>query len=381
MKLYNTGICTLVLAAVSQSAVAVPFAFEARSMGMGGVGVATADIATAAFANPAMLAYQRQNDDFSLLAGFGGFLNDNESAIDDIEAFQGASNNPEKLAILAKLNGKVIAPELSAAVAVGFAGRTYAMAISARQDVLATGTLQNYSPDPLNLNNPSFNIVDVRGVQTTEVAVSFARNYDFKGHKLSMGITPKLIAVETIAVSEPIATVNTGLSDLLDEQQSKDLGEFSTFDFGLTLGLTDHIHFGLVGQNLITEEVRFISVAGAPATLKFDSRWRAGAAYTDSYLTVGIDLDLMESDPIVTGGAFSALKTQRISVGAEINAFDIAQLRVGVMKNIASGLPADAGSPLYTFGAGIWLGFVLDVAVVAGEGNSLGVFAQTGFRF
>jgi hypothetical protein len=95
-----------------------------------------------------------------------------------------------------------------------------------------------------------------------------------------------------------------------------------------------------------------------------------------------VDLDIIENDPIVTGGAFSGLKTQMLAVGAEFNAFDFAQLRIGVMKNIASDIPDDLGNPFYTVGVGFWLGgFVLDVAVVSGEGESLGAFVQTGFRF
>ena len=57
---------------------AIPFTFEGRSLGMGGVSVATADLATAAWANPAMLTNQRPNDDFSLLIGVGAFVRDEE---------------------------------------------------------------------------------------------------------------------------------------------------------------------------------------------------------------------------------------------------------------------------------------------------------------
>ena len=384
MKLYKTGLYTLLLTVFSTTASAVPFAFEARSMGMGNVGVATADIATAAFANPAMLAFQRQNDDFSLLVGVGGFLNDNESVINDIDDFQSAydsGNTTEAANILTTLNGKVIAPELSAAVAVGFAGETYAMAFSARNDVLGVGTLQGGGAGgSLDLFDLSNNFLIIQGVQTTELGLSFARNFDFNGRKLSVGLTPKIVSVEAIVVRESITTTGTSLSDLVDEDQVKDLGSYSTFDLGLAYGLSDNIILGLVGQNIITEDVDF-TISGSPATLSFDSRWRAGASYRNNILTVGVDLDLFENDPIVTGGAFSGLKTQRLSLGAEFNAFDFAQLRVGVMKNIASGIPSELGNPFYTVGVGFWLGFVLDVAIVSGDGDSLGAFVQSGFRF
>lgn len=59
-----------------------------RFVGMGNIGVATADIATAPFANPAMLSFQKGDDDFSLLIGVGGFLCDSDGMIDDIDRFQ-----------------------------------------------------------------------------------------------------------------------------------------------------------------------------------------------------------------------------------------------------------------------------------------------------
>jgi len=380
MKLNKISVCALLLVVFSQPAFSVPFSLEARSLGMGNVGVATADMASAAFINPAMLAYQRQNNAFSLLVGLGGFLNDNEGLIDDIDNFQSALNsNPAEAAnLLAEIDGKVIAPELSAAVSVGFAIDTYAMAVSARRDVLAVGTLRDFDP---NLLDPTKNIIEIQGVETTELSVSIARNFDMGGHKLSVGITPKLVSIETIIVSESVTTISTNLKDLLDEEEVQDLGEYSTFDLGIVYGLSDNIQLGLVGKNIITEEVDIVSQAGVPVTLKFDSSWRAGMAYRNRFLTVAVDLDIVENDPIVTGAAFSGLKTQMASFGAEFNAFDFAQLRIGVMKNIASDIPDDLGNPFYTVGVGFWLGFVLDVAVVSGKGDSLGAFVQTGFRF
>jgi hypothetical protein len=69
-----------------------------------------------------------------------------------------------------------------------------------------------------------------------------------------------------------------------------------------------------------------------------------------------------------------------LSVGAEFNAFDFAQLRVGMQKNLASGISEGAKKQLLTAGIGFWLGFNLDVAVAAAD-NVFGIFAQSGFRF
>ena len=71
MKHYKRILSVAVLAFISGSVHAVPFSVEARSLGMGNARVATADIATAPFANPGMLSFQPSRDDFSLLVGVG----------------------------------------------------------------------------------------------------------------------------------------------------------------------------------------------------------------------------------------------------------------------------------------------------------------------
>ena len=72
-RLYKL-LAVVVLSAFSQITHAIPFTFEGRSLGMGGVGVATANLATAAWANPAMLTNQPKNSDWSLLIGLGAFV-------------------------------------------------------------------------------------------------------------------------------------------------------------------------------------------------------------------------------------------------------------------------------------------------------------------
>ena len=63
----SAGLAVFTMVAVSSS-LAAPFgSFDARSVGMGGAGVAAGTIGNAAFFNPAMLAAQRAEDDFSLL--------------------------------------------------------------------------------------------------------------------------------------------------------------------------------------------------------------------------------------------------------------------------------------------------------------------------
>jgi F plasmid transfer operon, TraF, protein len=98
MKLTNKIVLIITLTVFSHAVTAVPFTFEGRSLGMGGVSVATADLATAAWANPAMLTNQRPSDDFSLLIGIGAMLRDDDDLITDIRDFQDADDQREAAA-------------------------------------------------------------------------------------------------------------------------------------------------------------------------------------------------------------------------------------------------------------------------------------------
>jgi hypothetical protein len=403
MKRFGQYLCVLSVALASHTAFALPFAFEGRSLAMGNARVATADIATAAFANPAMLAFQPMREDFSILIGAGGFLRDDEGVVDLVDQFQTeydrynaavAASDPvatlnaavAAASVAEQLDSKVIAPEVTAAFATGFSGEKWSFAVSARIDVVSAGTVTNITTatevtaNPSVIEDPTRNLLEVEGVQTTDLGVSLARNFQIFGQKVSVGITPKYVKIDNVYINESIATVDTNLSNLLNEDTKNDLGDFTTFDMGLVMGLTEHVQVGLVVSNLVAHKVKFTTTSGTPATLSFDTQARAGIAYRSRYMTLGADVDLLDNDPLFANPVFQGLKTRYVSAGAEFNAFDFAQLRLGIQKNIASGISDGAKENLLTAGVGFWVGFNLDVAVIK-SGDSIGAFLQTGARF
>lgn len=372
MNVIKRFVGLVVLMVVVQSSVAAPFGVEARSLGMGNVSVVTSDIATAAFANPAMLSFQSQREDFSfLIPAVGLFLDDSDGVVDLIDAYQAAAP-ADQPAIVAQLLGKVISPQLAVATAIGYSGDTYSFAVSARSDINAAGTTDVIT-DPLD---PALVIL---GIQTTEVGVSLARNFVLMGRKVSVGLTPKIINVKSLFIEESLFTIDSG--DILDDSSETDHGDLSTVDAGVVFEVSENIQLGLVAKNLLTDEVNI----GPGTTLNIDTELRAGIAYRGDFFTLGADLDLSENDPSVStiDPALAALqgeKTRMLLLGAEFNAFDIAQLRVGMQKNIASGVSSQAKKELLTAGVGFWFGFHLDLAVISGD-DVLGAFIQTGFRF
>ncbi|RKZ68730.1 MAG: hypothetical protein DRQ44_03985 [Gammaproteobacteria bacterium] len=391
MKLKNKILSVVALSTLSQVAYAVPFTFEARSLGMGGVATATADLASAAWANPAMLTNQRPDDDFSLLIGIGAFVRDNDDLLTDIDDFQAADDrlqaakaaaNPQEiidastdmLAIIQGIDGKDMAVDVSGLAAMGLAFDSFAMAISIRADAIGAGTVTDLSQNITEVDDVTKNILNIEGVLATEFGVSFAKAFRVANRKLSVGIKPKLVDLQAITFSESIKTID-GLDSLTDQSNKRDLGTFTTVDLGLAYDVTKSFRLGLNIRNLITDE---FDLGGT--VLNFDTEARLGLAYHNRLLTVAVDYDLRENKPLLANPVFDDLKTQNLAIGAEFNAFDFMQLRVGARKNVASGIPDGAKDTAITAGIGFWLGFNLDIAATFTE-NSVGGFLQTGFRF
>ena len=390
MKYYKRILSAALVSVFSASANAGFFSVEARSLGMGNARVATADIATAPFANPGMLAYQPSREDFSLLLGAGAFLMDADGLVDKIDDYQTAYDNftadpinninegQRAVEIAQSMEGNILAPEAAVLISTGFSAEKWAFAVSARADAIAAGTVTDIAQNPVELVDPTKNILQLEGVLTSELGVSLARSFKLFGQKTAIGVKPKYVKIDNIHLSESLSTVDTGLGDLVDNS-TNDLGDYTTVDLGLVMGITEHTQIGLVGTNLFTHKVDFINSRGIPETISFDTQWRLGVAYRNNVLTLAADADLVEGDALLTTQNFEALKSQFVSLGGEFN-LKFMQLRVGAQKNIADGISDAAKETMYTAGLGLWFGFNLDAALVA-QSNSLGGFLQAGFRF
>jgi hypothetical protein len=394
-----TVLVVVVLTAFSQTTYAVPFTFEARSLGMGSVATATANLATAAWANPAMLTNQPVEDDWSLLIGIGAFVRDDDELLDDIDDFQDADESREAAIdagdpagalqstvemrqIIAGIEDKAIAPEATALIAMGVAFESFAMAVSVRADAIAGGAVTNISCsliesgcDPGEIFSEEFNILNVDGVLATEIGVSFAKDFQVWDRKLSIGVKPKIVELDVFTSSESILTVDTDNDYAEDQDNKESLDSFETIDVGLAMDLSDSVRLGLNVRNLITDDFEVFD-----QTLNFDTETRLGIAYYNKFLTVAADLDLTENEPLLPNETFAGLRTQYLAIGAEFNAFDYLKFRLGVRKNVASDISSSAEDPVYTAGIGLWFGFNIDIAAIAND-HTAGAFLQTGFQF
>jgi len=271
---------------------------------------------------------------------------------------------------------------------MGIAFDSFAMALSVRADAIGAGTVNNLacqldlSPGSScgivqfesEITDTNKNILNLQGVIATEFGLSLAKRFDVYGHKVSIGLKPKIVDLQAFTFRQSILTIDS-VDTVFKDGKKSDLGTFTSFDLGAAIELTDAIRLGLNIRNLLTDEFDL----GA-AKLNFDTTTRIGAAYHNRFLTVAADYDLTENKPLLANPLFDDLKTQYLAVGAEFNAFDFAQLRIGARKNVASGISGRAKDVAYTAGVGFWLGFNLDIAATYTQ-NSVGAFVQTGFRF
>ena len=347
---------------------AAPFgSFDARSAGMGGAGVAAGTIGNAAFFNPAMLAAQKAEDDFSLLLPVVGIrVADPSGLVDNIDAFQtayDAGNTAAAAAALTSASGKAVLADANGGMVMGFSRKRYGGALSLNSYTRNSVTVLMGAD--LTTFNDSY--VSYVGIQTFEVGYSYAAGIGPYENRFAWGVTPKYIKVKTNDYQELIRN-DPKLTDNA-ANQTEDSG--FNVDAGMVYGATRGWRVGVVGRNLVSDEY----VTTGNRTITLDPQYRAGLAYGGGWFTLAADVDLTENDPV-----YYDQKTRMAAVGTEFNVFNTLQLRFGWQRNLADTGIVDA-LDMYSVGLGFAIyGMHLDVAAI-GNDNDVGAVAEVGFRF
>lgn len=356
------------LAVTASTAQALPYGFfDARSVAMGNVSTATGGLQTAAFGNPAMMAVNEGDDTFALIIpAIGVSAIDKDDMIDKIDEFQSqpstVSGAQRQLEILYDIEGSSVIVDATGNAAMIYSGDTYSIGV----DFRAFGTASaGIVPGSVNPSIPDAQI-KAFGYVGKELGLSIARKFSLLGMDLSIGVRPKTISLEAVDHTESVQTIDVTADNI--RNWVEDLDSLNTVDAGLVLDVLDSLRVGFTASNLISDS--FTTANGGK--IDFDTHYRAGVAFDAGFLTLAADMDLNEIKPIGYEDP-----SRMMAVGLEIDTFNIVQLRAGYQTNLADG----SNQPdLISAGVGLWLGFHIDLAVVKG-GNSMGVFAQTGFRF
>jgi len=429
-RILQATVCGILFAAAGSTAAAPFSSFEPRSFGMGGTGVASGTSANAGFFNPSLLAAAHEEEDFSLeFPIIGARIADPDELIDAVDDFDNgnyidsfdtareaidAANTANNAAALEAarqpmidatnnlitglrtLNNKALIAELEAGLMIGIPSKKYGASLYLRGWVVG-GTQAAISSDDLGflegvsnsldtlsvtsdlIGDPDLrSAIDARFAGISEVGLSLAREFNIGGHDIAIGITPKYVSVETYDFrfgdeSDPTTTSLDDADIDLDTGKLEDSGV--DLDIGIAKDFGNGWKAGFVAKNLIGQEFKTVR----DNLFELKPQYRAGVSHQTEWTTVAFDLDLIENDPIikdrVTGLGFDK-ETQYAAVGAEFDAWDTVQLRVGYRHNMS-----DSDTSIATAGLGLSpFGVHIDVAGAA-SADEVALSMQLGFRF
>ncbi len=229
--------------------------------------------------------------------------------------------------------------------------------------VTETATITNVEPE---------SELQTRAIAIAEVGISFARNMEFSFGEMAIGVTPKYMQVSTIdyVANVKSAEFNLDTNQVNSSTFNIDVGVAKSYDNGVTTGV--------VIKNLIPQSFETANTSGK-GDIKMNPQVRFGVARSTAWnsvakSTVALDLDVTENEPV----GFDQ-KTRYLGLGAELDIYNITQLRLGYRKNLSNGSYADSISA----GMGISpLGVHLDLALSASPNlEQVSAGMQIGFRY
>ena len=213
--------------------------------------------------------------------------------------------------------------------------------------------------------------LSARGAIVSELGLALAREVTVKGHDIAVGVTPKLVKVQTFHY---VLGLDTARFD-------SDLGHREYTDFNIDVGVAKDFgngwSSGLVIKDLLGKEYEtrpYSSVSGltpVASVVKIEPQVRLGVSHNAEWISVAADLD-------VTKNASAGFEpdSQYLGLGAEMNLLDLALIRVGYRHNLN-----DSDTSIPALGLGFSpLGMRVDMAI-AGNGDETAYSLQLGFNF
>lgn len=363
------------LGLTAPAAMALPFGvFDARSMAMGGVGVATG-ARYAVFNNPALLTTADEIHEWFLLAPtVSQQIGDPGEVEDELAAFQQAAdvlegdNTPANQAAvqshLTALDGSLYRRADSAAGMLAIPSRILSGA--AFFNVYEASTAQPViGGDDLTVPTYSSELAQ-RGFRITENGVSAAKVIQAERgwlRNVAIGFNAKFLLVEAYGYTEPLRSADVDVA-----RSGRKTGSQFTFDLGI-LKEVGVWKFALVAKNIVPGNYQY---GDSGDEFRIEPQLRAGFAYKSRHSVLELNLDVVENDPV----GF-ALPSQIAAVGWEWQAWRWLALRAGYQQNL-TGDEAAYGA----LGLGIILGETVHIDVGGYSGDEgEGLSAQFGVQF
>jgi len=408
---------------------ALPFGyFDARSVAMGGAGVATATSASAVFFNPAMLARYKvrkekgNNSRFifpTLSARVSQDVQDLEDfRMDDLDGRLDNAintfdrNDPATVSNIVDVarefqsglndvSSNPLLVDSNVGIVLGIAHRREGGSLMINRRLVGDGNLSQSAADRQLLNayiedmtfissngsqgaahpeiyndgnrnnglipdqvNNLTSTASASGLMITELGVSMAWEVSPFDYLVGLGITPKFVQVVTYDARV------TATDDNFESNRDEDDRWKMTADIGMTKTVDEQLRVGLVVKNIIPLD--YDTLLGN--TITINPQVRAGAAYELAWGRVAADFDILKNKAIGSGS-----DSQELGMGVEWDLGRWLQLRGGYNYNLAGEGAARKG----LLSAGLNFSterLTFDIGY-ADNGEALAVGLQWGYRF
>ncbi|WP_295893379.1 conjugal transfer protein TraF [uncultured Vibrio sp.] len=375
---------SLLLCPISASAMT---AFDTRSVGMGGTGVASANFLTSSFHNPALAAKDQENHGFGfILPMVGARVHDGNDTIDKIDTFIDLDDelqfNPNdqqlieewRQALRAVDNGTVNV-EANVGMAIAIPNSLLSTNFFTKGQ-LTTIAVVNVDDRDLANNDPSkgdiYSSAQAVGGAVLDVGFTFAREVTLGEHAFLLGISPKFQQIYALNYVESLREMEDGSSfDWEDNYTEKSA---FNLDLGVSYDVSERVNVGFSARNLISQELLTNETLGETATFLVEPEYVLGVNYDRNWVRLAADFDLTSKKYLKEFD----YKTQYARFGAEFDAWGWAQLRTGYMLSMT-----DHADDLVSLGLGFrpWGVLGLDIAAQMGSDNNYGVSAQIAFTY
>ncbi|MGF1735221.1 conjugal transfer protein TraF [Photobacterium satsumensis] len=371
----------IAIACLSLSAAATTLS-DTRSVGMGGVGVASADYLTSSFHNPALATQNKSHDRFGMiLPVIGARVYDDDNLHDRVDDFQDLNdqlkadpNNPvlqeQWTAALKDLDDGRIDGDANVGMVIAIPNRVVSTNFFIASNVTAL-VLTDIDEDDVANKEVVNSTGQALAGGTVDIGFTFGKEFIFLDRDLSLGISPKFQQLMAFNYKQGIDTFDDD-----DIHVSSDYVDKSAFnaDIGAAYALSRNVMLGLSAQNVFSQSLKSNESFGSQVTYEVGAQYTAAIAYNHPRFTVAADVDLNSNKPFKE----QAYETQFARIGLEADAWRLAQLRLGYIHSMT-----DYADDLFTAGIGLkpFGKFGLDIAAIYGNEDNYGASAQLVFHF
>ena len=203
--------------------------------------------------------------------------------------------------------------------------------------------------------------VSAAGAVVTEAGVAVSQQFELPGGPIAAGFSFKVQLIDTFE------HVERSLDDRIDTAENSEFEGNINFDVGLARRIGKRWRVGLAVKDIVPRNYN----TSLGTRIRFRPRARIGATYQAGPLQLALDADLTENEPL---GAEQA--TQELAVGAEWALGSPLRLRAGYRHDLKGDRDAIVSIGLGT----IWKRLAVDVAYAAG-GDARAAALQFGLVF